>query len=222
MSYLLDVFVEHEPEQAGSKNAFVVYRDRARKRPMRRAGGKVTCAACGETDGSIIVTVSDENAKLKKFQGAVAAAVTREWRKVTTPELLAQLDESKVGFVLLMDFYLPRPQGHYGTGRNAHLVKDDAPARPVTYPDEDKLLRGAQDGMASVVWRNDSQVVCAVAQKWYAVPTAGSSGAGVRIRIRLADEQRAADLPIEARARVVPGADEAPAGDEAQGSLLVA
>ena len=56
-------------------------------------------------------------------------------------------------------FTFARPKSHYGTGRNADVVKESAPDHHTQAPDSDKLSRLILDGleMAGVV-RNDSQV----------------------------------------------------------------
>lgn len=66
-------------------------------------------------------------------------------------------------------FYLPRPKGHYGTGRNAGVLKDSAPQVPTTKPDGDKLTRAALDALTTAaVYRDDSQVVDFRARKLFA------------------------------------------------------
>lgn len=56
-------------------------------------------------------------------------------------------------------FTFARPKSHYGTGRNADVVKESAPDKHIQAPDSDKLARLVLDGleMAGVV-RNDAQV----------------------------------------------------------------
>ena len=46
-------------------------------------------------------------------------------------------------------YWLDRPAGHYRTGRNAHLLRDDAPIRPIghTTGDADKIARCALDAV---------------------------------------------------------------------------
>jgi crossover junction endodeoxyribonuclease RusA len=46
-------------------------------------------------------------------------------------------------------FYLPRPKGHYGTGRNGGIVKPSAPVYPCNRRtgDIDKLVRAVLDGL---------------------------------------------------------------------------
>ncbi|MBK1785121.1 RusA family crossover junction endodeoxyribonuclease [Prauserella cavernicola] len=83
-------------------------------------------------------------------------------------------------------FVMPRPKSHYRTGRNAHLLRDNAPVAPTGKPDIDKLVRAVLDAIGSAgVWGDDSQVVELHAVKRYA----GGSGAqveasGVHITIR--------------------------------------
>lgn len=56
-------------------------------------------------------------------------------------------------------FTFARPKNHYGTGRNADVIKESAPEHHIQAPDSDKLSRLTLDAleMAGVV-RNDSQV----------------------------------------------------------------
>lgn len=66
-------------------------------------------------------------------------------------------------------FYLPRPASHYGTGRNAGIVKASAPAVPGVKPDLDKLVRAVFDSLTVAgVWADDSRVVDLAARKRYA------------------------------------------------------
>jgi Holliday junction resolvase RusA-like endonuclease len=56
-------------------------------------------------------------------------------------------------------FFRPRPKGHYGSGRNAGVVKASAPGRPATRPDVLKLARAVEDALTGIVWRDDAQIV---------------------------------------------------------------
>jgi Holliday junction resolvase RusA-like endonuclease len=60
-----------------------------------------------------------------------------------------------------------RPQGHFGSGRNAGVVKDSAPGYPCVKPDATKLLRGVEDAMTGIVYRDDAQVVEQFVSKRY-------------------------------------------------------
>ena len=67
-------------------------------------------------------------------------------------------------------FYMPRPKGHYGTGRNADRLKPSAPMYPTTKPDATKLFRGVEDALRGVVFRDDGQVVEQHVSKRYGEP----------------------------------------------------
>lgn len=71
---------------------------------------------------------------------------------------------------LVVRFYVPRPKGHYGTGRNAGAVRSSAPAYPAVKPDVTKLLRAVEDACNGVIWRDDAQVVIQKAFKEYGEP----------------------------------------------------
>jgi len=68
-----------------------------------------------------------------------------------------------------LSFYLARPKGHYGTGRNAGQVKPGAPCWPAGRPDLDKLVRAVLDGLAiGGAFNDDSQVAELIASKRWA------------------------------------------------------
>lgn len=55
-------------------------------------------------------------------------------------------------------FYLPRPKGDYGSGKNAGILKGSAPRHHLKKPDLTKLSRAVEDAMKGVMWKDDSQV----------------------------------------------------------------
>lgn len=63
-------------------------------------------------------------------------------------------------------FTVPRPKGHYG----ARGLRPSAPAYPAVRPDVTKLLRGVEDALTGIVWRDDAQVVAQHAYKVYGEP----------------------------------------------------
>lgn len=59
-----------------------------------------------------------------------------------------------------MVFTVVRPGAHYRTGRNAHLLRDNAPARPSRTPDLSKLARATEDALTDAgIWSDDARVV---------------------------------------------------------------
>jgi Holliday junction resolvase RusA-like endonuclease len=74
--------------------------------------------------------------------------------------------------ILTISIYRSRPKGHYGTGRNEGCLRMSAPFYPTTQPDTTKLVRGIEDAMTGVVYRDDAQIVHQKARKSY---TTGSA-----------------------------------------------
>ncbi len=72
--------------------------------------------------------------------------------------------------VIDLRFYRLRPMSHYGTGRNAGVLKASAPTRPINAPDTGKLARGTVDALKGIVLRDDSQIVDERHQKFYGEP----------------------------------------------------
>jgi len=70
---------------------------------------------------------------------------------------------------LEVTFVFVRPKSHYGTGRNASVLKPMSPERHIQKPDIDKSLRGVLDALTGVVYRDDCQVCVIDAQKRWAL-----------------------------------------------------
>lgn len=134
---------------------------------------------------------------------AESSKKVKPWRqdvKAAALEVIATLPgfQSIEGAVsVTAHFYLPRPQGHYGSGRNAGRLKDSAPAFPAVKPDLDKLLRSTMDALGEAgCWRDDSRVVDVVAAKFYA--DAGPAGARLIVRPHQATVPVSGDEAVEA------------------------
>lgn len=66
-------------------------------------------------------------------------------------------------------YYLPRPKGHYGTGRNAGTLRPSAPRWPAVKPDVDKLDRACLDALTQAgAIDDDARVVALAVLKRYA------------------------------------------------------
>lgn len=103
----------------------------------------------------------ESSKRVKPWQRAVAAACRDTYRgdPLTGP----------VG--LTVEFYLPRPVAHMGTGRNAGQVKASAPIWHITMPDLDKTLRSTGDALTGLAYRDDRQIVAIHAHKHYSDAT---------------------------------------------------
>lgn len=64
-------------------------------------------------------------------------------------------------------FRMPRPKNHYGTGRNANVLKKGVKTFHTSTPDLDKLIRLVKDALTGVAWSDDSQVAEVKASKTY-------------------------------------------------------
>lgn len=64
-------------------------------------------------------------------------------------------------------FYLPRPKGHYGSGRNALKLKKNAPEWHTSKPDIDNLEKLVQDSLNGIFWKDDSQIAVLTCRKLY-------------------------------------------------------
>jgi Holliday junction resolvase RusA-like endonuclease len=70
-----------------------------------------------------------------------------------------------------------RPKSHYGTGKNAHMLKANAPPLPTSAPDLDKLQRSLGDALNGVLWRDDALIsTWVVTRRW-------AAEAGIRVLV---------------------------------------
>lgn len=60
--------------------------------------------------------------------------------------------------VLTVCYFMPRPKGHYGTGKNTGKLKDNAPVWHTKKPDVDNLAKILFDVMSKVFFYDDSQI----------------------------------------------------------------
>lgn len=96
---------------------------------------------------------------------------SRQWKDLVSQEagkVAAGLLEGAL--FLEAVFYRPRPANHYGTGKNAGVLKASAPPYPATRPDTTKLLRGIEDALRGVFYRDDAQIVRQVVGKDWGEP----------------------------------------------------
>ena len=58
-----------------------------------------------------------------------------------------------------ISLYFKRPKSHYGTGKNAGMLKASAPARHVQTPDVDNCIKFIFDCLNGLAWDDDKQIV---------------------------------------------------------------
>lgn len=105
----------------------------------------------------------------------------KAWRRMIATECRQVGWEPVLGPVsLTLVFHLPRPASHYGTGRNAGMIKPGRPDWCATKPDVDKLARAVLDALTKCgAIGDDATVVELKASKWY---TGTDGWVGVHIR----------------------------------------
>lgn len=105
--------------------------------------------------------VTEDAKRNKPWRALIAAAAV---------EAMADRDLFAGPLALDVRFYVARPVGHFGSGRNREVVRPAAPAFPAVRPDVTKLLRALEDALTGLVWRDDAQVVMQTAAKRYGNP----------------------------------------------------
>jgi Holliday junction resolvase RusA-like endonuclease len=112
--------------------------------------------------GRVVITDANES-KARPWKALVHDAA-KQAMTGENGELPAPLD----GPVLVeFTFYMPRPKHHYGSGRNAGVLKSSAPRFHTSAPDALKLARGVEDALKGLVYRDDSQIAVELLQKLY-------------------------------------------------------
>ena len=111
------------------------------------------------------------------------AKTLKPWRDAVTTEAedaTRYTDTITAPVRVWIRFTFNRPTSHYRTGRNGHLLKDQAPLFPTAKNDIDKLQRACFDALTDAhVWGDDGQVIDVRARKFwageheYALPRAG-------------------------------------------------
>lgn len=97
----------------------------------------------------------------------------KQWRQKVTlaarQEATKRFWEPPEAVKVNMLFFMPRPKGHYGTGRNAGTLRPSAPEHHTVKPDSDKLARAVNDALTDAgVIRDDSTITMLVIAKAYA------------------------------------------------------
>lgn len=111
------------------------------------------------------------NRKTGKIMVMDAGKGNKPWRETIAATFVAATPQHQplMGLITLaVRFYMPRPKGHYGTGKNKDILKPNAPEYCGSKPDTTKLLRAVEDSLNKVAWDDDSKVVFQIAVKKYA------------------------------------------------------
>ena len=108
------------------------------------------------------------------------------WNKAVEAACSRALEEGATGpmfigkaLVVTIEFRLPRPKGHWGKGKRAHVLKPSAPKRPMGKPDVDKCARCVCDVLTDLAYDDDSRIVDLRVTKVWA--SQGNDGAMIGI-----------------------------------------
>jgi Holliday junction resolvase RusA-like endonuclease len=140
----LVIFIPGWPVPGGSKRAFAL---------RRKDGSLVT-----RPDGAPVINVTDDaGERNRQWKQTVAffAKKAYPWSPLTEP------------LRVCFRFVMPRLKGHFGSGRNAGVLKPGAPRCPTVKPDVSKLVRAAEDACTGILWADDALIVEQYASKVY-------------------------------------------------------
>jgi Holliday junction resolvase RusA-like endonuclease len=112
------------------------------------------------------------NAKLGRALVVDANANARPWKDSVTSAAVEAMDGARLlegPLFLRVAFYQPRPKGHFNSKGELNAVGRRTPY-PDKKPDCTKLVRGTEDAMTGVVYRDDAQIVHQIVTKHYGEP----------------------------------------------------
>lgn len=134
------MYVPGKPEPGGSKRAFIV-----------KSGG---------FDRAI---VTDANKNVGAWKDRVSLFALEKLKKLGLEKPLVPEGPVRVWF----GFVVPRPKGHFRTGKNADQLSAHAPIAPTSKPDCLKLARAIEDALTGIAYRDDAQIVYETIHKAY-------------------------------------------------------
>lgn len=111
--------------------------------------------------GRVIITDDSKRSRPWKAQVSEAAIEAMHGGELLDGPLLLEIT-----------FWMPRPKGHFGSGKNAAVVRASAPWAPTVKPDLLKLARAVEDALTGIVYRDDAQVITEILQKAYTTSSA--------------------------------------------------
>lgn len=149
------------PQQRGSKTPWL---------PKHKDGSPVM------RNGRQVIATMDSNKKSKSWMQCVSNAAHEAWGRELITEPVA----------LSITFFFSRPQSHFRTGKNKHLLRDSAPADCLTRKDLTKLIRSTEDALKGCVIKDDLQV-CEYLSPMRREYTTGAEKATITIYRRMSD-----------------------------------
>ena len=116
--------------------------------------------------GKPIAKARPRFARRGKFVITYSSQETEEGRWLW--EAKGQVDQCFEGpAYVICHFYMPRPKGHYGTGKNSGKLKENAPNWHTKKPDVDNCIKFVLDCLNGLAWKDDCQIIMVSGQKEY-------------------------------------------------------
>lgn len=109
-----------------------------------------------KTTGRIVVMDANKNSRPWKTLVAQVAGIEMRGHALLEGPLILQVRFLRV-----------RPKAHYNT-KGELSAAGRAASRPATKPDATKLIRGVEDALTGIVWRDDAQVCLQMVEKAWA------------------------------------------------------
>ena len=156
---------------------------------VRKKGGEIVMRTNAQGKQVPLVTTRDAAKGGKPWAVAVHKAAQEAYEHIDF-DPFERFGKRKTRVQILATFFFTRPNHHYGTGKNAGVLKDSAPAVPVDSDtaDMDKLLRGVMDPLHGIAYLNDRQVADGLPAVRF------GNRAGVIIRVRYPAIQTVGDM----------------------------
>lgn len=111
----------------------------------------------GQYTGRVVIT--DDNKKSKDWKGDCKHAATQVYSGGLW----------NCPIQVRLEFLLPRPKHHFGTGKNKEVLKLTSPFYHTIKPDCDKLSRAVLDALTGIVWQDDSLIANKTVTKSYSL-----------------------------------------------------
>ena len=135
-----------------------------------KPGGSKTVIVARRKDGAI--KFDPKTGRPTLFYTDASGKKGADWRKAVAQagRVMGPRKPLDCPLAIYAEFRIARPAGHYGTGRNAGVLRAQAPAYPTGKPDATKLWRSAEDALTGICWTDDSRIVQQVIAKRYVNP----------------------------------------------------
>jgi Holliday junction resolvase RusA-like endonuclease len=119
-----------------------------------------------------------------------ACKTSKKWKKAVKDTAVAKFGKPQMTGVVELEvyFFMPRPKSHLGTGKNSNLLRPSAPKHHLSKPDVTKLLRGTEDALSGVIWKDDDQIISQSCGKIYTLPEM-PPGAFIRATVYTQEEK---------------------------------